>query len=209
MALLIRENLLHVQRRNGTKDCFGVHELLCGQHLTQVRCVDPRGLLKLIIRVFVFRVSHNLREFDIIAVGVLKRRLDRLGMRCARGVEARNLALSVLRGVAGCDGVLFELRGAFGWSLNGLGVIIKCALRRLGCVDRRDTNRVCILDGPQCCRGPSRCEIRTRLSLGFRLLEACGSLRLRSRSFWWRRLHCVWSRLRRWHHLVRHRCTGS
>ena len=138
MPLLIRKHLLHVQRRDGAEDGLGVHELLRREHFSQVGRVDPRRLLEVVVRVFVFAVCHDLGEFDVVAVGVLRGRL--VGALCARrtrGIETGDLALCVLRRVSGCDRVLLQLRWSLRWALDRFRVVVHGSLGRLGCVNRR------------------------------------------------------------------------
>ena len=71
VTLLIGEDLLHLQGRNGTEDVLGVHKLLVAEHLAEVGCVDPAGLLELVLRILIFLVGHDLRKLDVVSVGVL------------------------------------------------------------------------------------------------------------------------------------------
>jgi hypothetical protein len=138
MPLLIRKHLFHIERRDGAEDGLGVHELLRGEHFAEVGGVNPRGLLEVVVRVFVFAVGHDFGELDVVAVGVLCGGLvGALGARGARGIETGDLALRVLGRMAGCDWVLLKLGCSFRWALDGLRVVVHGSLRRLGCVDRR------------------------------------------------------------------------
>ena len=97
MPLLIRKHLLHIERRDGPENGLGIHELLRGEHFSQVGGVNPRGLLEVVVRVFVLAVGHDFGQFNVVAVGVLRGGLvGALRARRTRGIETGDLALCVL-----------------------------------------------------------------------------------------------------------------
>ena len=73
MPVLILENLLHDQRRNGAEQYVRVETLLFSQPFVEVRGEDPvREVLFLLFlgfRVFVVTVGGDIFEVDVIAVG--------------------------------------------------------------------------------------------------------------------------------------------
>ena len=145
VSLLVREDLLHLQRRDGTKDRLRVHELLVGEHLTEVGGVNPARLLELVFRIFVLGVSHNLGELDVVAVGVVN--LRRLGLRCVGGFREGDLALCELR-VSRSDRVhLRLLRRSLSWAMKCLIILaLEWSLGGLSRINWRYIDAVSILD---------------------------------------------------------------
>jgi len=74
VAVLVAEDLLHVQGRDGPEDVLRVHQLLLLQELAQRRRVHPRRRLELVLRVLVFRVRRDLWQRDRLAWRVVLRR---------------------------------------------------------------------------------------------------------------------------------------
>jgi hypothetical protein len=145
VTLLVGEDLLHLQRRDGSEDMLGVHELLVAEHLAEVGRVDPAGLLELVLRVLVFGVGHDFRKLDVIAVGVLD--LRDCGLWWMSRLCEGNLALRELGMMGRCGGVqvLRLLRRSLGWSVQSL--VFQLPLGRLSRIDRRNVDAISILHG--------------------------------------------------------------
>ena len=123
------EDLFHFQVRDGTKDCLWVDELLLCEQVAQRRRCDPGRSAEatsslVFLVVLILTVGHDFWKSNVVAVGVHRRGLGRLGHGFGVGNSSRCLELA---------------RGAILTALVGLRLLVVLSSRWVGVLGKWNT----------------------------------------------------------------------